>query len=53
MLAAGAGGEAAVCARPPIHFSFAPSPERGAAHGARLKRYRALYGADKMTRPRN
>jgi xylulokinase len=51
MLAGGAGDEKTVCARPPIHSSFIPSPERGAAHVARLKRYRSLYGADKMTRP--
>ena len=50
MLAAGAGSEAAICVRPAIHSSFVPSPERGAAHGARLKRYRALYGAEKTTR---
>ncbi len=50
MLAAGAGDEATICTRPPIQSSFIPSAERGAAHGPRLKRYRALYGADKATR---
>jgi xylulokinase len=50
MLAAGAGAEAEVCTRPSIQSSFLPLPERGAAHGARLRRYRSLYGADKATR---
>ena len=50
MLAAGAGSVEAVCPRPPIQREFVPGPERAAAHAARLKRYRALYKAEKAAR---
>ena len=50
MLAAGAGDEAAICARPDVQRRFAPAPEAAARYGARLRRYRALYGAEKATR---
>jgi xylulokinase len=50
MLAAGAGGVEAVCARPPIQREFKPDPERAATHAPRLKRYRALYEAEKAAR---
>src|ERR1700727_2026610 len=47
MLAAGAGSVEAVCARPAVQREFKPNPERAAAHGLRLKRYRALYQAER------
>ncbi len=47
MLAAGAGGEASICARPAIRAVFSPS---GDAHADRLARFRALYPAEKATR---
>jgi xylulokinase len=50
MLAAGAGSVEAVCARPAVQREFKPNPERAAAHGLRLKRYRALYQAERTTR---
>jgi xylulokinase len=50
MLAAGAGDEAAICTRPAIHRSFAPHGERAALFAPRLKRYRALYQAEKAAR---
>ncbi len=50
MLAAGAGDEAAVCQRPAIERRFTPDAARHAASAARLRRYRALYRAEKSTR---
>ncbi len=50
MLAAGAGPVEAVCARPPVHREFIPDPEQAALHAPRLKRYRALYRAEKTAR---
>jgi xylulokinase len=50
MLAAGAGSVEAVCPRPTIQREFVPGPERAAAHATRLKRYRALYQAEKAAR---
>jgi xylulokinase len=50
MLAAGAGDEAAICSRPAIHRNFAPSLERAALLASRLRRYRALYRAERATR---
>jgi xylulokinase len=50
MLAAGAGAVEAVCARPPVHREFIPDPEQAALHAPRLKRYRALYRAEKTAR---
>ena len=51
MIAAGAGGVEEICPRPPIQREFKPDPERAAAYAARFKRYRALYQAEKATRP--
>jgi len=50
MLAAGAGTIEAVCPRPPVQREFKPDPERAAIHAPRLKRYRALYQAEKAAR---
>jgi xylulokinase len=50
MLAAGAGSVEAVCPRPPVQKSFTPDAESAALHAPRLKRYRALYPADKGAR---
>jgi len=50
MLAAEAGSVEAVCVRPPIQREFTPDPERAAIHSPRLKRYRALYRAEKTAR---
>ena len=50
MLAAGAGSVEAVCPRPPIQREFKPDPNRAAAYAPRLKRYRALYQAEKAAR---
>ena len=50
MLAAGAGSVEAVCPRPPIQREFKPDPTRAAAYAPRLKRYHALYQAEKATR---
>ncbi len=50
MLAAGAGSVEAVCTRPPVQRSFVPDAGRAALHAPRLKRYRALYPAEKATR---
>ena len=50
MLAAGAGSVEAVCARPPVQRAFKPDPQRAAAYALRLKRYRALYKAEKAAR---
>jgi xylulokinase len=50
MLAAGAGDENAVCRRPPIQRQFVPNAAAAAVHAPRLKRFRALYAAEKATR---
>ena len=50
MLAAGAGDEAAICARPAVNRSFAPHAERAALSAPRLRRYRALYQAERAAR---
>ena len=50
MLAAGAGSIEAVCTRPPVQREFNPDPARAAMHAPRLKRYRALYNAERATR---
>jgi xylulokinase len=50
MLAAGAGDERTVCATPEAQKRFAPRAERAALHGPRLRRYGALYRAEKETR---
>ena len=50
MLAAEAGDEKSVCARPPVQRQFIPDPARTALHAPRLRRYRALYGAEKSAR---
>ena len=50
MLAAGAGDERAICARPPTQRRFTPDAARAALHAPRLERYRALYGAEKAAR---
>jgi xylulokinase len=50
VLAAGAGTIEAVCPRPPVQREFKPDPERAAIHAPRLKRYRALYQAEKTAR---
>jgi len=50
MLAAGAGTVEAICTRPPVQKSFAPNADGAALHAPRLKRYRALYPAEKAAR---
>jgi xylulokinase len=50
MLAAGAGTVRQVCPRPPVQRSFAPNAESAALHAPRLKRYRALYPAERAAR---
>ncbi len=50
MLAAGAGAIEAVCTRPPVQRSFTPDAGAAAVHAPRLKRYRALYPAEKAAR---
>jgi len=50
MLAAGAGDVEAVCTRPPTQRAFTPDPARAALHTPRLRRYRALYKAEKSAR---
>jgi xylulokinase len=50
MLAAGAGSIEAVCTRPPTERAFEPDPARAAMHAPRLRRYRALYKAEKAAR---
>ncbi len=50
MLAAGAGSVEAVCTRPPTQRAFTPNAESAAAYAPRLKRYRALYPAEKAAR---
>ncbi len=50
MLAAKAGEERAICARPAAQRRFTADPARGALHAPRLARYRALYKAERGTR---
>ncbi|WP_158815244.1 xylulokinase [Methylocapsa sp. S129] len=50
MLAAGAGDEATICTRPAVSRSFTPHADRAALSGPRLRRYRALYQAEKAAR---
>jgi xylulokinase len=50
MLAAGAGDEAKVCSRPAIHRRFVPDATRARLLRSRLRRFRALYPAEKSTR---
>jgi xylulokinase len=50
MLAAEAGEERAICARPETQRRFTPDAERAALHAPRLARYRALYGAERAAR---
>ena len=50
MLATGAGDEATICARPAVHRRFAPDAGRARLLAPRLRRFRALYPAEKATR---
>jgi xylulokinase len=50
MLAAGAGDEKSVCARPQVQREFRPDGARAALHAPRLRRYRELYPAEKAAR---
>src|SRR5271165_93692 len=50
MLAAGAGSVESVCTRPPTDRAFEPDADSAALHAPRLKRYRALYPAEKAAR---
>ena len=50
MLAAGAGEETSVCARPSVQRQFLPDASRAALHAPRLLRYRALYAAERAAR---
>jgi xylulokinase len=50
MLAAGAGDEATVCARPPIQRRFTPDASRQQRLAPRLARFRALYRGEKAAR---
>jgi xylulokinase len=50
MLAVGAGDEAAICRRPAVERSFGPETGRAGLFAPRLRRYRALYQAEKATR---
>jgi xylulokinase len=50
MLAAGAGDVAMVCKRPPTQRQFAPEAARAVLLAPRLKRFRALYPAEKGAR---
>ena len=50
MLAAGAGDERAICARPPTQREFVPDAARAALARAAAARYRALYRAEKAAR---
>jgi xylulokinase len=49
MLAAG-GDEEAVCRRPPTERQFVPNTASAAIHAPRLRRFHALYAAEKATR---
>ncbi len=50
MLAAGAGDEATICARPAISRNYRPDADRAALLAPRLRRFRALYQAEKAAR---
>jgi xylulokinase len=50
MLAAGAGSEAEICARPPIRERFEPNAGAHEAATPRLRRYRAFYAAEHAIR---
>ena len=50
MLAAGVGDEKTICARPAAQRQFVADAAKAAAFAPRLKRYRALYGAEKGVR---
>jgi xylulokinase len=50
MLAAGAGEVEAICGRPPAQRQFAPDAARASLLAPRLRRFRALYPAEKGTR---
>ena len=50
MLAAGAGDVASVCARPEVQRRFSPQAAQAGRLQPRLRRYRALYAAEKATR---
>jgi xylulokinase len=50
MLAAEASDIKTICARPPTQRQFSPRAENAAALAPRLRRYRALYGAEKAAR---
>jgi xylulokinase len=50
MLAAGAGDEAMVCRAPAVERRFEPSAERAMLLAPRLKRFGALYRAERATR---
>jgi xylulokinase len=53
MLAAGAGDEKTICVRPPIQRQFVPDAGRAALHAPRLRRFRALYAAERAVRAAN
>ena len=50
MLAAGAGSIDDICVKPPVIATFTPDSANSKRLAPRLKRYRALYGAEKATR---
>ena len=50
MLAAGAGDVHSICLRPPTQRQFQPRPENAERLAPRLRRYRALYLAEKAAR---
>jgi xylulokinase len=50
MLAAGAGTIEQICVKPAILATFTPDAANAALLAPRLKRYRALYAAEKATR---
>ena len=50
MLAARAGSVEAICAHPPTQRAFEPDAKSAALHAPRLRRYRALYKAEKGAR---
>ena len=50
MLAAQAGEEREICARPQTQRRFVPDEARRALHAPRLQRYRALYQAERAAR---
>jgi xylulokinase len=50
MLATGAGDEQAVCRRPPIQRQFVANAASAAIYAPRLRRFHALYAAERATR---